>query len=95
MPRPRKEIIGAPDPKHILTASVERQNLTMRMVTRRFTRVTNAFSKRLEKLAATAALYFMQYNFGHVHQTLRGTPAMETGIAEHVWSIEEMVGLFQ
>jgi hypothetical protein len=72
---------------------VERQNLTMRMSMRGFTRLTNAFSKKLENHAAMVALYFMFYNFGRVHQTLRVTPAMEAGIADHVWSIEEIVGL--
>ncbi len=86
-------VTGDPDPKHISTSYVERQNLTMRMSMRRFSRVTNAFSKKLENHAATAALYFMYYNFARVHQTLRVTPAMEAGIADHVWSIEEIVGL--
>jgi hypothetical protein len=88
-----EEVTGAPDPKHISTRYVERQNLTMRMSMRRFTRLTNAFSKKLENHAATVALYFMYYNFGRVHQTLRVTPVMEAGIADHVWSIEEIVGL--
>ena len=84
---------GNPDVQHVSTSYVERQNLTMRMSMRRFTRLTNAFSKKLENHAATVALYFMYYNFGRVHQTLRVTPAMEAGIADHVWSIEELVGL--
>ena len=62
---------------------------------RRFTRLTNAFSKKLENHAATVAPYFMYYNFGRVHQTLRMTPAMEAGVSDHVWSIEETVGLLQ
>jgi hypothetical protein len=66
-----------PDPKHISTSYVERQNLTMRMLMRRFTRLTNAFSKKVENHAAAVALYFMYYNVGRVHQTLRVTPAME------------------
>ena len=86
-------IAGDPDPKHISTSYVERANLTMRMSMRRFTRLTNAFSKKLENHAAMVSLYFMYYNFGRVHQTLRVTPAMEAGIANHVWSIEEIVGL--
>ena len=73
-----------PNPKHISTSYVERQNLTMRMSMRRFTRLTNAFSKKLENHAAMVALYFMYYNFGRVHQTLRVTPAMEAGTADHV-----------
>ena len=86
-------ISGDPDPKHVSTSYVERANLTMRMSMRRFTRLTNAFSKKLENHAAMVALYFMYYNFGRVHQTLRVTPAMEAGIADHVWDIDEIVGL--
>jgi hypothetical protein len=67
--------------------------VTARMSIRRFTRLTNAFSKKIENHAAAVALYFMYYNFGRVHQTLRVTPAMEAGVANHVWSIEEIVGL--
>lgn len=88
-----KIITGHPEPKHISTSYVERQNLTMRMSMRRFTRLTNAFSKKLENHAATVALYFMYYNFARVHQTLRVTPAMEAGIADHVWSVDEIVAL--
>jgi IS1 family transposase len=88
-------ISGNPDPKHVSTSYVERQNLTMRMSMRRFTRLTNAFSKKLENHAAMVVLYFMYYNFGRVHQTLRVTPAMEAGIADHVWSVEEIVGLLE
>lgn len=88
-----KTITGSPDPKHVNTSYVERQNLTMRMSMRRFTRLTNAFSKKVENHAAAIALYFMYYNFGRVHQTLRVTPAMASGVAEHVWTIEEIVGL--
>jgi hypothetical protein len=72
---------------------VERQNLTMRMSMRRFTRLTNAFSKKLENHEAAIALHYMHYNYCRVHQTLRVTPAMEAGIAKHVWSIEELVEL--
>ncbi len=86
---------GNPDPKYISTSFVERQNLTMRMSMRRFTRLTNAFSKKLENLEAAVALHFMHYNFCRVHQTLRVTPAMEAGLANHVWTIEEMVGLME
>jgi IS1 family transposase len=88
-----EEITGQPNPKHISTSYVERQNLTMRMHMRRFTRLTNAFSKKFEMLAHNVALHFMYYNFGKIHQTLRVTPAMEAGVADHVWSIEEIVGL--
>jgi IS1 family transposase len=88
-----KYINGDPDPKHISTSYVERQNLTMRMSMRRFTRLTNAFSKKLENHGATIALYFMYYNFARVHQTLRVTPAMEAGLSDHVWSVEEIIAL--
>ena len=90
-----KEITGNPDPKHISTSYVERQNLTMRMSMRRFTRLTNAFSKKVENHAAAVALYFMYYNFGRVHMSLRVTPAMEAGVANHVWSVEEIVRLLE
>jgi IS1 family transposase len=82
---------GTPDPKHINTSYVERQNLTMRMSMRRFTRLTNAFSKKVENHAAAVALYFMYYNFARIHQTLRVTPAMAAGVTDHVWGIEEFV----
>jgi hypothetical protein len=88
-----ENVTGDPNPKHISTSYVERQNLTMRMSMRRFTRLTNAFSKKVENHAAAVALYFMYYNFGRVHQTLRVTPAMEAGIANHVWTVAEIVGL--
>ena len=88
-----KIISGDPNPQHVSTSYVERANLTMRMSMRRFTRLTNAFSKKVENHAAAVALYFMYYNFARIHQTLRVTPAMEAGIADHVWSIEEIVGL--
>jgi IS1 family transposase len=86
-------ISGDPNAKHISTSHVERQNLTMRMSMRRFTRLTNGFSKKLENHAAMVSLYFMYYNFARVHQTLRVTPAMGAGIADHIWSVEEIVGL--
>src|SRR5439155_15104283 len=84
---------GDPDPGHISTSYVERQNLSMRMMMRRFTRLTNGFSKKLHNHAAAVALYFMHYNFCRVHQTLRVTPAMEAGIADHVWDHEEIIAL--
>jgi len=87
------EIAGHPDPKHISTSFVERQNLTMRMSMRRFTRLTNAFSKKIDNLGYAVALHYMWYNFARVHKTLRVTPAMEAGISDHVWSIEEIVRL--
>ncbi len=74
---------------------VERQNLTMRMSIRRFTRLTNAFRKKLENHSAAVALHHMHYNFARIHRTLRVTPAMAEGLADHVWSIEEIVGLLE
>jgi IS1 family transposase len=89
-----KEVIrGNPDPKHISTSHVERQNLTMRMSMRRFTRLTNGFSKKLENHVAAVAIHFAHYNFCRVHQTLRVTPAMEAGLTDTVWSLERLVGL--
>lgn len=86
-------IKGDPNPQHILTSYVERQNPTMRMHIRRFTRLTSGFSKKVENHAHAVALHFMYYNFGKVHKTLRVTPAIEAGVANHVWSIEEIVAL--
>lgn len=88
-----QKINGNPDPKDISTSYVERQNLTMRMSMRRFTRLTNAFSKKAENLAHAVALHFMYYNFCRIHQTLRVTPAMEAGITDHVWNIGEILEL--
>lgn len=84
---------GYPDSEHVSTSFVERQNLTMRMHMRRFTRLTNGFSKKRANHMAAVSLHFMFYNFGKVHKTLRVTPAMEAGIADHVWTIEEIVRL--
>lgn len=90
----RKTVIsGMPDKKHVSTSHTERQNLTMRMSMRRFTRLTNGFSKKLENHEHALALYFMYYNFCRVHQTLRVTPAMEAGVSDHVWSLGEIIGL--
>jgi IS1 family transposase len=86
-------LAGKPDPDHISTSFVERQNLTMRMGMRRFTRLTNAFSKKLENHGHAVALHFMHYNFCRVHKTLRVTPAMEAGLTDHIWSLEELLGL--
>ncbi len=85
-----KAVSGNPDPKHVSTSYVERQNLTMRMGMRRFTRLTNGFSKKLENHAAAVALHFIHYNFARIHKTLRVTPAMAAGLADHVWSLEEI-----
>ena len=86
-------VSGDPDPMHVSTSYIERQNLTMRMNIRRFTRLTNAFSKKIENHMHSVALFYMHYNFARIHQTLRVTPAMEAGIAQHVWSIEDIVAL--
>jgi IS1 family transposase len=86
-------VSGDPDSKAISTSFVERQNLTMRMSMRRMTRLTNAFSKKLENLGYAVALHFMFYNFGRIHQTLRITPAMAAGISDHVWELEEIAAL--
>ena len=84
-------IAGRPDPEHISTSYIERQNLTMRMSMRRFTRLTNGFSKKIENHIYSVALYAMHYNFCRVHKTLRVTPAMEAGLTDHVWTIDEMI----
>jgi IS1 family transposase len=89
----RAVISGKPDYNHISTSFAERQNLTMRMGMRRFTRLTNAFSKKLENHEHSVALHFMYYNFCRIHQTLRVTPAMEAGLSDHVWNLNEVVAL--
>jgi len=86
-------ISGEPEAKHISTSYVERQNLTMRMQMRRFTRLTNAFSKKVENHIAAIAIHYMHYNFCRIHQTLRVTPAMEAGITDHVWAVQEVIAL--
>ena len=88
-----KTVSGVPDPDHVSTSYVERQNLTMRMSMRRFTRLTNGFSKKLENHGHAVALYFLHYNFCRVHKTLRVTPAMEAGLANHLWTLEDLVSL--
>ena len=86
---------GSPDPRHISTSYVERYNLNLRMGVRRFTRLTNAFSKKFENHCHHVAIYHSYYNFCRVHQTLRVTPAMEAGLSDHVWSLAELVGLLE
>lgn len=86
-------VTGKPDMAHVSTSYVERQNLTMRMSMRRFTRLTNGFSKKLENLGHAVALHFMYYNFGRIHQSLRITPAMAASISDHVWELEEIAAL--
>jgi IS1 family transposase len=89
----RMAIVGDPDQDHVSTSYVERQNLNMRMGMRRFTRLTNAFSKSIENHIHMLSIFHMYHNFCRVHQTLRVTPAMEAGLSSHVWSIREMVRL--
>lgn len=89
----KRRIAGNPDFKEVSTSHVERQNLTMRMGMRRFTRLTNGFSKKIENLEHSVALHFMHYNFGRIHKSLRVTPAMEAGISDHVWGLEEIAAL--
>lgn len=84
-----------PDPKHMSTSLVERQNLTMRMQIRRFSRLTNGFSKKAKNHEHMVAIYFMYYNFCRVHQTLRVTPAMEAGIATHIWEVADLIALLE
>ena len=86
-----KPMWGNPDPEKICTSYIERQNLTLRMHLRRLTRLTNAYSKKWENLKAAYAVWFAFYNFCRVHQTLRGTPAMETKLTDHVWELEELI----
>jgi IS1 family transposase len=88
-----RPITGNPDPEKISTSYVERQNLTMRMGMRRFTRLTNAFSKKVENLAHAVSLHYMHYNFARVHTTLKTTPAMAAGVADHKWTLAEIAAL--
>jgi hypothetical protein len=88
-------ITGNPDPKHVSTSYAERANLTMRMAMRRFTRLTNAFSKKLENHAHMVALYALWYNFVRVHKTLRTSPAMAAGIETRLWSMGDVVRLIE
>jgi len=88
-----KTVSGNPDPKHVSTSYVERQNLTMRMHMRRFTRLTNGFSKKIDNHAYAVALHFMYCNFVRIHQTLRVTPAMEANLSDHAWELSELVAL--
>ena len=83
-------VSGRPDPKHIY---VERQNLTMRMSMKRFARLSNGFSKKIENHERAIALHYMCYNFGRIHKTLRVPPAMQAGVSDHVWTLEEIAKL--
>ena len=89
----RRNITGSPNQRHVSTSFAERQNLTMRMSMRRFTRLTNGFSKKVENLFYAVALHFMYYNFCRIHKTLRVTPAMEAKVTDRLWSIEDIVSL--
>ena len=84
---------GNPDPRHISTSYAERQNLSMRMGMRRFTRLTNAFSKKVENHAHAISIYFMHYNFVRIHQTLRVTPAMAAGVTDRLWEMSDLVAM--
>jgi hypothetical protein len=86
-----KVVSGNPDPKHVSTSYVERHNLTMRMSMRRFTRLTNGFSKKIENHIHMVAIHAVHYNFARIHKTLRITPAMAAGLSDHVWTLEEIV----
>ena len=88
-----KTVLGYPDPDHVSTSYVERQNLTLRMSQRRFARLTNAHSKKAENHAHAVALHYMHYNYCRVHQTLRVTPAMEAGLAHTVWTVDDLIAL--
>lgn len=90
-----KAVVGNPRPEHISTSFVERQNLTMRMGIRRYTRKTNAFSKKIENHNHAVALHFMYYNFCRIHKSLRVTPAMAAGVTDHVWELEEILTLLE
>jgi len=86
-------VCGNPDMSHVSTSYVERSNLTMRMSMRRFTRLTNAFSKKIDNLKHSVAINFVYYNFCRIHKTLRVTPAMEAGLTDHIWELDELVNL--
>ncbi len=91
----KRSVEGDPDPKHISTSYTERHNLTMRMSMRRFTRLTNAFSKKIENHAYAVALHMMYYNFVRIHSTLRMTPAMAAGVSGRLWEIGDIVKLVE
>jgi IS1 family transposase len=88
-----ERILGYPDPEHVSTSYVERQNLTMRMSMRRFTRLTNAFSKKCENLEHALALHYVHYNYVRIHKTLRCTPAMEAGVCDRLWTVRDIAEL--
>jgi hypothetical protein len=88
-------VIGDPDPKHISTSFVERHNLSVRMTNRRYTRLTNAFSRKLENHAAAVALGYFGYNFIKIHRTLRVTPAMAAGVTDRLWEVSDLIALIE
>lgn len=88
-------MVGNPDPLHVSTSYVERQNLTARMMMRRYTRLTNAFSKKYENHAAMVALNYFSYNFIRIHGTLRCTPAMAAGVTNKLWDVADLVALWE
>lgn len=91
----KRPITGNPEPSRISTSYIERQNLTMRMSMRRYTRLTNGFSKKLENHAAATAIHFMHYNFARIHRTIRCSPAMAAGVTETLWTVRDIVGLLE
>jgi hypothetical protein len=91
----KQRIEGNPDPKHVSTSFIERQNLTMRMHMRRFTRLTNALSKNVENHAYAVALHMMYYNFVKIHTKLRTSPAMAAGVSNRLWEVSDIVGLWE
>ena len=91
----QRKVTGKPDKEHVSTSYVERQNLTIRMSMRRLTRLTNGFSKKIENLEHAVALHFMYYNFVRIHKSLRVTPAMEAGVTDHLWKLEDIVKLLE
>jgi hypothetical protein len=86
-------VCGDPDQKHVSTSYVERQNLSLRIGNRRFTRLTDGYSKKVDNHVHALAIYYMHYNFGRIHKSLRVTPAMEAGVSDHVWTLEEIAKL--
>jgi len=91
----KARVEGNPDPKHVSTSFAERNNLTMRMSIRRFTRLTNAFSKKIENHALSVALHYMHYNFCRIHKTLRMTPAIAAGVSDRLWEIKDIVAVLE
>ena len=91
----QKHVEGRPDPAHVSTSYAERANLTLRMGSRRFTRLTNGFSKKVENHAHSVAIHTMQYNFVRIHQTLRCTPAMAAGVSKNLWELADMVKVLE